>query len=94
MAVAAEIKEHMDVISSVRKTVGKVDHMDGPDNPKPTTYSTRPYGRVGAFFTADTAPEQPLHLLYRLVLWEGDKPTPDELAAAYYSFVTPVTVKP
>jgi hypothetical protein len=72
----------------------QLTHMDGPDNPKPTTYSTRPYGRVGAFFTADTTPDKPLHLLYRLVLWEGAAPTADELAAAYASFVTPVKVTP
>ena len=30
MADTAQIKEHMDVISSDRKTVGKVDHLDGP----------------------------------------------------------------
>jgi hypothetical protein len=27
----SQIKEHMDVISSDRKTVGKVDHMDGQE---------------------------------------------------------------
>jgi hypothetical protein len=26
-----------------------ITHMDGPENPDPTTYSTRPYGRFGAF---------------------------------------------
>ena len=31
MASAAQIKEHMDVISSDKKTVGKVDHLEGTD---------------------------------------------------------------
>ena len=29
MSDASEVKEHMDVISSDHKTVGKVDHIDG-----------------------------------------------------------------
>jgi hypothetical protein len=66
--------------------------MDGPGNPTPTTYSTRPYGRVGAFFTADVTPDKPLHLKYRLVISEGEPPSADELARAYKSYLTPSTV--
>jgi hypothetical protein len=33
-------KEHMDVISSDRKTVGKVYHLDGPDKIKLTKQSS------------------------------------------------------
>src|SRR3982750_4860787 len=40
MASASEIKEHMDVISSDKKTVGKVDHMEGPDKIKLTKQSS------------------------------------------------------
>ena len=40
MAVTEQIKEHMDVISSDKKTVGKVDHMDGPDKIKLTKQSS------------------------------------------------------
>ena len=40
MNVASQIKEHMDVISSDRKTVGKVDHMDGTDKIKLTKTSS------------------------------------------------------
>ena len=36
MSVAAQIMEHMDVISSDRKTVGKVDHLEGIDKIKLT----------------------------------------------------------
>lgn len=39
MAAAADIREHMDVISSDKKTVGKVDHMEGADKIKLTKAS-------------------------------------------------------
>ena len=34
MADTSQIKEHMDVISSDKKTVGKVDHLEGTDKIK------------------------------------------------------------
>ena len=40
MVDTTQIKEHMDVISSDRKTVGKVDHMDGADKIKLTKASS------------------------------------------------------
>jgi hypothetical protein len=40
MEVASQIKEHMDVISSDRKTVGKVDHLEGTDKIKLTKQSS------------------------------------------------------
>ena len=40
MSDASQVKEHMDVISSDRKTVGKVDHLDGPDRIKLTKRSS------------------------------------------------------
>lgn len=36
----SQIKEHMDVISSDMKTVGKVDHFDGTDKIKLTSQSS------------------------------------------------------
>jgi hypothetical protein len=36
----AQIKEHMDVISSDRKVVGKVDHLEHPDRIKLTRLSS------------------------------------------------------
>ena len=44
MTMASQIKEHMDVISSDRKTVGKVDHLEGIDKIKLTKQSS-PDGR-------------------------------------------------
>jgi len=40
MVDTAAIKEHMDVISSDKKVVGKVDHMDGADKIKLTKASS------------------------------------------------------
>ena len=40
MASASQIKEHMDVISSDKKTVGKVDHLEGTDKIKLTRQSS------------------------------------------------------
>ncbi len=40
MVDTSQIKEHMDIISSDRKTVGKVDHLDGPTQIKLTKASS------------------------------------------------------
>jgi hypothetical protein len=40
MSEASQVREHMDVISSDLKTVGKVDHLDGPDKIKLTKQSS------------------------------------------------------
>ncbi len=40
MPNTSQIKEHMDVISSDRKTVGKVDHLEGTDKIKLTKQSS------------------------------------------------------
>jgi hypothetical protein len=40
MADTSQIKEHMDVISSDKKTVGKVDHLEGTDQIKLTKQSS------------------------------------------------------
>src|SRR3977135_1695383 len=52
MADTSKIKEHMDVISSDRKTVGKVDHLDGPDKIKLTKQSS-PDGQHHHFIPVD-----------------------------------------
>ena len=40
MLDTSQIKEHMDVISSDKKTVGKVDHLEGADKIKLTKQSS------------------------------------------------------
>lgn len=70
-------------------------HMDHPSNPTPTTYSTRAYGRVGAFFVDTVSADKPLHLKYRLVVLDGSvhaSLSQDELAARYADFTTPPKV--
>ena len=75
-----------------------VTHMDGPNNPDPTTYSTRPYGRFGAFFMGETTPEKPLKVSYRLVIRDitgaaTTQPAKADVEAEYQSFAKPVTVE-
>src|SRR3982074_1829670 len=40
MSQASQVQEHMDAISADLKTVGKVDHLDGPDKIKLTKQSS------------------------------------------------------
>ncbi len=71
-----------------------VSEMNGKANPQPTVFSTRPYGRFGAFFEGQSvSPEKPLKLKYRFVVRDGSA-TPDakQLEAEYQNFVSPVNV--
>jgi len=43
-----------------------IQHMDHPSNPEPTVYSTRQYGRFGAFFPTTLEPGKPVHCRYRV----------------------------
>jgi hypothetical protein len=51
----------------------QVAHMSHPSNPA-TVYSTRNYGRFGAFSTAKVTKESPLNLRYRVILIDGAEP--------------------
>ncbi len=71
-----------------------VSEMNGPANPQPTVFSTRPYGRFGAFVNdQEIAPGKPLKLNYRFVVRAGGE-TPDakQLDAEYQDFLAPVKV--
>jgi hypothetical protein len=72
-----------------------VVHLDHPSNPKPTTYSTRGYGRFGAFFVTDVAKDKPLTLTYRVIVLDA-KAQPevneDTGTALYKDFTTPIKV--
>ena len=75
-----------------------VTHMDGPANPDPTTYSTRPYGRFGAFFTGEVTPQKPLKVSYRLVIRDitgaaTTQPAAADVETEYESFIKPVKVE-
>ena len=42
-------------------------YLDHPDNPKPSFYSERDYGRFGSYFRAKVTPSDPLNIRYRLI---------------------------
>jgi hypothetical protein len=72
--------------------------MDGPANPDPTTYSTRGYGRFGAFFTSEVTPQKPLKVSYRLVIRDitgapTTQPAKTDVEAEYQNFVKPLKVE-
>ena len=43
-------------------------YLDHPDNPKPSFYSERDYGRFGSYFKSEATPEKPVKIKYRLVI--------------------------
>jgi hypothetical protein len=57
------------IVGGERYTVAYLDH---PQNPKPTWYSERDYGRFGSYFVATLTPDQPLVVRYRLVILKGE----------------------
>lgn len=74
-----------------------VVHMDHPArNPQPTAYSTRPYGRFGAFFATDLDEGEPLVLKYRILIRSAradDSVAREALADRYADFVEPAVVR-
>jgi len=50
-----------------------VMHMSHPADSAGTVYSTRAYGRFGAFAPHDVKPDRPLRLRYRLLILDTDK---------------------
>ena len=50
-----------------------VAHFNDPKNPMPLQYSTRSYGRFGAFSKAEVKPDAPLNLRYRITITDGAK---------------------
>ncbi len=71
-----------------------VTHMDAPTNPKPTVYSTRAYGRFGAFFGSEKVlPDKPLKLRYRIMVRSGAQaPDATLLEQEYQNYTSPVKV--
>ncbi|HEV2294912.1 MAG TPA: DUF6807 family protein [Tepidisphaeraceae bacterium] len=71
-----------------------VSEMNAPTNPEPTVFSTRPYGRFGAFVNdQEVSPGKPLKLKYRFIVRSPSEP-PDakQLESEYQAWITPVTV--
>ncbi len=79
----------------------EVAFFDHPDNPRPTVYNTRAYGRFGPFFRATLREGKPLVVRYRLLvrgLPEGADPgaeerTAEDLEREYASYAQPVVVR-
>ncbi|UCG49860.1 MAG: PmoA family protein [Phycisphaerales bacterium] len=64
-----------------------VQHMNHPDNPKPTICSAyRDYGRFGAFFKKEIGRDTSLTLKYRIVVSRGDMPDRETLEERYIVF--------
>ncbi len=65
-----------------------VQHMNPPENPRPTLYSAyRDYGRFGAFFKKKIGSGETLALRYRILVGEGDMPAREELAEKHSAFL-------
>jgi hypothetical protein len=43
-------------------------YLDHPNNPKPSFYSERDYGRFGSYFKAQAKPGKPVRIKYRLII--------------------------
>jgi hypothetical protein len=69
-----------------------VEYMDHPDNPHPSRWSERDYGRFGCYFEAEVTKDRPLLVHYRVWLQEGEM-TADEAMALSRAFAEPVKVK-
>lgn len=65
-----------------------VQHMNHPNNPKPTIYSAyRGYGRFGAFFKKKINTGEALTLRYRIWVVESKIPEREKMASRYLAFV-------
>ncbi len=63
------------------------EYFEDPNMPKPSRFSERPYGRFGAFFTAQVTEEKPLQVRYRVNVIAGETPSRDEIQERYDLFV-------
>ena len=72
-----------------------ITQMNGPANAQPTVFSTRPYGRFGAFVNDQTvAPDKPLKFSYRFIIRDGSAaPDAKQLDAEYQDWITPAKVR-
>ena len=71
-----------------------VQHMNHPDNPKPTFYSAyRDYGRFGSFFKQKISASETLTLSYRIWVVEDEKRAREKLESHYLAFVDGLKVE-
>jgi hypothetical protein len=80
------------VVGDKRYTVANLDR---PQNPKPSRFSERDYGRFGSYFEYQLTKDKPLELNYRIYLQPGEM-TVEQIAALDADFVAPpkVSIKP
>ncbi len=64
-------------------------YLDRPENPKPSRFSERDYGRFGSYFEFELDQDKPLELNYRIWVQEGEM-TVDEVASHSANFVQPI----
>ena len=71
-----------------------VQHIDHPDNPRPTLYSAyRNYGRFGAFFKRKLKAGETVSARYRIWVGQGQMPPREEMSARYSAFAEPPQVQ-
>ena len=72
-----------------------VTHMDHPKNPRPTVYSTRNYGRFGAYFEKDLKKGEKLELRYRIFIVDTKKHSNvsvERYEKKYWDYIEPAKV--
>lgn len=79
----------------------EVVFFDHPDNPRPTVYNTRAYGRFGPFFRATLKEGEPLVVRYRLLVRRAadgagsgtEERSAESLQREYASYANPIVVR-
>jgi hypothetical protein len=62
-------KAQSNVVGGQRYTIS---YLDNPNNPKPSFFSERDYGRFGSYFKSKVTKDKPLNIRYRLEIQEGE----------------------
>lgn len=77
------------VLGDKRYTVCYLNH---PNNPKPSRFSERDYGRFGCYFEYEVTEDRPLVVNYRIWLQDGEM-TGEQVQALSSNFTNPPTAK-
>jgi hypothetical protein len=64
-------------------------YLDHPENPKPSFYSERDYGRFGSFFKSQVTPNNELTIRYRLIIGKNER-TPTECKQFSTEFISSI----
>lgn len=71
-----------------------VQYCEDPSLPQPSRFSERPYGRFGAYFTANIEPQKPFVMKYRLIVTAGLPAARDVLQRRYAVFAKELAANP